>query len=73
MSRPQSKSEPRSLRVYLAQLAPEVEDEFLAATLRSEKLHSPWVLAPRTHEQFAGQLERLRTGRTHPLSDSPDL
>lgn len=52
--------------VFLCQPTPGDEEEFIAAALRSENLHRPWAFPPRTHEQFAEYLERIRIGRTIP-------
>ncbi len=55
---------PSTFRVILSDPAPDNEQEFLAAVLRSESLHHPWVFPPRTHEQYEDYLERIRGGRT---------
>ena len=60
-------TEPWIPRVLLSAPASDCEGEFLAAVQRSETLHHPWVFALRTHEQFAGYLERIRIGRTIPF------
>jgi [ribosomal protein S5]-alanine N-acetyltransferase len=57
----------QTLRVSLDHPTAEQEAEFLAASIRSEKLHQPWVFPPRTHEQYADYLERIRIGRTIPF------
>jgi ribosomal-protein-alanine N-acetyltransferase len=53
-----------SPRLFLSDPAPDHEQEFLAAVARSEGLHRPWALPPRTHEQYDSYLERIRSGRT---------
>jgi len=55
---------PSSFRVFLSNPVPDDEQEFLAAVLRSESLHHPWVFPPCTHEQYEDYLERIRGGRT---------
>ena len=55
---------PSSPRVFLSAPSAECEQEFLAATLRSEGLHQPWVFPPRTHEQYASYLQKIAIGRT---------
>jgi ribosomal-protein-alanine N-acetyltransferase len=67
VNRSQSNSEPRDFRVYLSQPAADVEEEFIAASQNSEKLHQPWVFAPQAHTQFAEYLDRMRIGRTIPF------
>jgi ribosomal-protein-alanine N-acetyltransferase len=54
------------VRVFLDHPTSAHEAEFLAAAIRSDKLHQPWVFPPRTHEQYAEYLERIRNGRTIP-------
>jgi ribosomal-protein-alanine N-acetyltransferase len=54
-------------RVSLDHPAPEMESEFIAAVVASEKLHRPWVFPPRTREQYAEYLARIRSGRTIPF------
>jgi ribosomal-protein-alanine N-acetyltransferase len=54
----------RSALVFLSEPNPECEDEFVAACLRSEALHQPWVFPPCCHEEYQTYLERIRTGRT---------
>ena len=51
-------------RIFLADPIAACEDEFLAAVMRSEKLHHPWVFPPRTHEQYVTYLDRVQSGRT---------
>lgn len=58
---------PGSLPVSLSSPTPESEDEFLAAVLRSETLHRPWVFPPGTSAQYAKYLEKIRSGRTIPF------
>ena len=55
---------PPALRVFLDSPSAEAESEFLAAVLRSEALHHPWVFPPCTHEEFETYLDRIRSGRT---------
>lgn len=55
---------PADSRVFLSQSAAESESEFLAAVLRSEQLHRPWVFPPHTHEEYESYLGRIRSGRT---------
>jgi ribosomal-protein-alanine N-acetyltransferase len=55
------------LPVFLSAPVPECEDEFLAASLRSETLHRPWVFPPRTPAQYAEYLEKIRSGRSIPF------
>lgn len=65
----QSSDQPRlseSLRVLLSAPSADDEPEFIAAALRSEGLHRPWVFPPRNQEQYQGYLERIRIGRTIP-------
>ncbi len=57
-------SEPR---VFLSAPTFDCKDEFLAATIRSESLHHPWVFPPRTQEQYAAYLQRIADGRTLPF------
>ena len=51
-------------RVYLCKPGTECEAEILEASRRSESLHHPWVLPPKSHDEYASYLERLRMGRT---------
>lgn len=44
----------------IRRLAATDEDAFLSASLRSTKLHEPWVSPPRTAEAFATLLRRSR-------------
>jgi ribosomal-protein-alanine N-acetyltransferase len=37
------------------------EDEFTARARASIELHSPWIIAPTTHDQFVRYLDRFRT------------
>jgi len=53
-----------SFRVSLSHPEPHHEQEFLAATARSEALHQPWAFAARTHDEYQSYLERIRSGRT---------
>jgi len=53
-------------RVFLAAPTAETEEDFIAAVVRSEKLHRPWVFAPSTHDQYLTYLERIKNGRTLP-------
>ncbi len=55
------------LRVFLSAPTFDCKDEFLAATIRSEPLHHPWVFPPRTQEQFATYLQRATDYRTIPF------
>ncbi len=55
------------LRVFLSAPAPDCEHEFLAAVVRSDELHYPWVFPPRTHEQYAAYLQRIGDGRAIPF------
>ncbi len=62
-------------RVFLSPPALECEPEFLAAVMRSESLHHPWVFPSHTHQEYEAYLERIRIGRTigffvHRNSDS---
>ncbi len=52
------------LRVFPSQPTAVCEAEFLVAVHRSESLHRPWVLPPRTHEEYAAYLDRIRDGNT---------
>lgn len=63
---PSPEQPPQSPRVFLDDPTVEQEAEFLAATIRSDKLHQPWVFPPRTHEEYDEYLERIRIGRTIP-------
>jgi ribosomal-protein-alanine N-acetyltransferase len=58
---------PWTPRVLLSDPKPDDEHEFLAAAIRSEALHHPWVSPPRTQEQYAAYLERAANGRTLPF------
>ena len=53
-------------RVFLAAPSAECEGEFIAAVIRSETLHHPWVFPPSTDEQYRTYLERIKSGRTIP-------
>jgi [ribosomal protein S5]-alanine N-acetyltransferase len=52
------------MRAFLSQPTADGESEFLAAVQRSEDLHRPWVFPPRTQEEYAAYLERIRSGNT---------
>ncbi len=66
MELPNQQNRAHSLRVFLEHPASKHEAEFVAAVVRSEELHRPWVFPPRTHEQYDEYLGRIRSGRTIP-------
>jgi [ribosomal protein S5]-alanine N-acetyltransferase len=51
-------------RVFLSKPEASCELEMLEAARRSEGLHRPWVFPPRSPEEYATYLERIRSGRT---------
>lgn len=57
-------AKPADSRVFLSQPGAESEPEFLAAVLRSEALHRPWVFPPCNHEEYKAYLDRIRSGRS---------
>ena len=61
---PTNQNQSSAFRVFLADPAPDHEQEFLAAVLRSETLHRPWVFAPCKHAEYEDYLQRIRSGRT---------
>jgi [ribosomal protein S5]-alanine N-acetyltransferase len=50
---------PMPNRVHIRPVAAGDEAEFVAAALRSRRLHRPWVSAPATAEQFQQYLQRF--------------
>ena len=50
----------RAVRVYLEVVSRRREAEFLARVAASQKLHKPWLSAPRTREQFRAWVARTR-------------
>jgi ribosomal-protein-alanine N-acetyltransferase len=51
-------------RVFLSKPTVENEAEILEAVRLSESLHRPWVIPPRSHEEYESYLEKISSERT---------
>jgi ribosomal-protein-alanine N-acetyltransferase len=64
MATPEQQARASAKGVFLSEPMLDDEQEFLAAVVRSEDLHQPWVFPPRTHDHYEAYLDRVRSGRT---------